>query len=96
MRKMLFSFVILLLSGFIQTTLSAETASGPENVPRMTKEQLKAQLGNSDFAIIDVRSDHDWQDSNTKIKGAVRENPSKLDSWINNYPKDKTIVLYCA
>jgi rhodanese-related sulfurtransferase len=96
MRKMLFSIVILLLSGFIQTTLSAETASGPENVPRMTKEQLKAQLGNSDFVIIDVRSDHDWQDSNTKIKGAVRENPSKLDSWINNYPKDKTIVLYCA
>jgi hypothetical protein len=96
MRKMLFSFVILLLSGFIQTTLSVETASGSENVPRMTKEQLKAQLGNSDFVIIDVRSDHDWQDSNTKIKGAVRENPSKLDSWVNNYPKDKTIVLYCA
>ena len=53
-------------------------------------------MDNSDFVIIDVRSDHDWQDSNTKIKGAVRENPSKLDSWINNYPKDKTIVLYCA
>jgi len=96
MRKMLFACLILLVSGLTQTTLSVEAASGPENVPRMTKEQLKAQLGNSDFAIIDVRSDHDWQDSNTKIKGAVRENPSKLDSWINNYPKDKTIVLYCT
>jgi hypothetical protein len=96
MRKRLFACVILLLSGLIQTALSAEAASGPENVPRMTIEQLKAQMDNSDFVIIDVRSDHDWQDSNTKIKGAVRENPSKLDSWINNYPKDKTIVLYCA
>ena len=96
MKKVLLAFTILLLSGFIQTALCAETASGPENVPRMTKEQLKAQLGNSDFVIIDVRSDHDWQDSNTKIKGAIREDPSKLDSWVNNYPKDKTIVLYCA
>jgi hypothetical protein len=96
MRKTLFAFIILLLSGLIQATLYAETASGPENVPRMTKEQLKAQLGNPNLAIIDVRADHDWQDSNTKIKGAVRENPSKLDSWVNTYPKDKTIVLYCA
>ena len=96
MRKILLVCAILLLSGLMQTAFSAETATGPENVPRMTKEQVKAQLGNSDLAIIDVRSDHDWQDSNTKIKGAVRENPSKFDSWVNNYPKDKTIVLYCA
>jgi rhodanese-related sulfurtransferase len=86
----------MLLSGFIQAALSAETVSGPENVPKMTKEQLKAQLGNSDYVIIDVRADHDWQDSNTKIKGAVREDRSKLDSWIKKYPQDKTIVLYCA
>ena len=38
----------------------------------MTIEQLKAQLGNSDFVIIDVRTAHDWQDSGTKIKGDVR------------------------
>ena len=95
MKKTLLACIVLLLSGFLQTALSAETVSGPENVPRMTREQLKAQLGNSDFVIIDVRSAHDWEESNTKIKGAIRENPSKLDSWVNNYPKDKTIVLYC-
>jgi hypothetical protein len=96
MKKTLLVCTILLLSGFLQTALSAEIVSGPDNVPRITKEQLKTQLGNSDFVIIDVRSDHDWQDSNTKIKGAIRENPSKLDSWVNNYPKGKTIILYCA
>jgi hypothetical protein len=95
MNKALLMFTTMLLSGFLQTALSAETVSGPENVPRMTREQLKAQFGNSDFVIIDVRSVHDWEESNTKIKGAVREESSKLDSWVNNYPKDKTIVLYC-
>jgi hypothetical protein len=96
MRNVLFAFMIMLLSGFIQAALCAETVLGPENVPKMTKEQLKAQLGNADFVIIDVRADHDWQDSNTKIKGAVREDPSKLDSWIKKYAQDETIVLYCA
>jgi hypothetical protein len=96
MRKVFLAFTMFLLAGFMQTALCDETASGPESIPRMTKEQLKAKLGTSDFVIIDVRADHDWQDSNTKIKGAIRENPSRLDSWANNYPKDKTIVLYCA
>jgi hypothetical protein len=95
MKKVMLAFTIMLLSGFIQTVLCAETAPGPESVPRMTKEQLKAQLGNSDFAIIDVRSVHDWDDSNAKIKGAVREDSYKLGSWIDKYPKNKTIVLYC-
>jgi hypothetical protein len=95
MNKVLLIFTLMLLSGFMQAAFCAETVSGPENVPRMTGEQLKAQLGNSDFVIIDVRSSHDWEESNTKIKGATRQNPSQLDSWVNNYPKDKTIVLYC-
>lgn len=95
MKKVLLAFTMLLLSGFLQAALCTPTAPGPESVPRMTKERLKAQLGNSNFAIIDVRSAHDWEESNTKIKGSVREESSKLDSWANNYPKDKTIVLYC-
>jgi hypothetical protein len=96
MKKVLFVFTMLLLSGFIQAALCAPTAPDPESVPRMTKERLKAQLGNSNFVIIDVRATHDWQNSAIKIKGAIREDPSNLDSWIKKYTQNKTIVLYCA
>jgi hypothetical protein len=96
MRKVLLAFTIIFLSGLIQSALSVEAVSGPESVARMAKEQLKAQLGNPDFVIIDVRAAHDWQDSDIKIKGAIREDPSNLDSWIKKYPQNKTIVLYCA
>jgi rhodanese-related sulfurtransferase len=92
----LLAFTTFLIAGFMQTALCGETASGPEIIPRMTKEQLKAKLGTSDFVIIDVRSAHDWEERNTKIKGAIRENPSRFDFWVINYPKDKTIILYCA
>jgi rhodanese-related sulfurtransferase len=65
-------------------------------IPRMTKEELKAKIGNADhdIIIVDVRAGKDWRGSEFKIKGAVREDPKDVGSWINNYPKDKTIVLY--
>ncbi len=62
----------------------------------MTKEQLLPLLGKPDVIIIDVRTNYDWDHSKVKIKGAVREEGMKFGSWMNKYPKDKTIVLYCA
>ena len=65
-------------------------------VPRMTKEELKSKLDNPDVVIVDVRTGKDWNGSEFKIKGAVRENPAEFSSWAEKYPKDKTFVLYCA
>ena len=64
--------------------------------PRMEKEQLKAQLGNPDVVVLDVRAFTDWVMTKEKIKSAVRENPRDAEDWGGKYPKDKTIVLYCA
>ncbi len=66
------------------------------DAPRMTIGELKARLGNPDLLIIDVRYGNDWTDSDLKIKGAIREDPKAFDSWANKYPKDKTLVFYCA
>jgi hypothetical protein len=66
------------------------------DAPRMTKDELKGMLGNPDLVIVDVRYGKDWTDSDLKIKGAAREDPKVFESWANKYPKNKTIVLYCA
>jgi len=66
------------------------------DAPRMTKDELKARLDNPDLVIIDVRYGKDWTDSDLKIRGAIREDPEAFDSWANKYPKDKTLVFYCA
>jgi rhodanese-related sulfurtransferase len=65
-----------------------------QEVPRISKEDLKELLGKPDVVIVDVRTGSDWNDSTVKIKGAVREEPDKVDSWIEKYPRDKTLVLY--
>jgi rhodanese-related sulfurtransferase len=63
----------------------------------MSKEDLKAMLGKPDVIIIDVRQPVDLAKSTMMIKGAVREDPKQeVKAWVDKYPKDKTIVLYCA
>jgi rhodanese-related sulfurtransferase len=67
-----------------------------EDVSRITKEQLKGMLGDPNTAIIDVRANVDWVGSNLKIKGAIREDPRRVNSWMEKYPKEKTLVFYCS
>ena len=90
------SCMVLLLVFCFAPILSAQVTPDPAKVPRMTIEELKQQMGNPNVAIIDVRTTHDWNDSATKIKGAVREEANKVGAWMAKYPPSKTIVLYCA
>ncbi len=74
----------------------AVTSLAQDRVPRISKEELRAMLGRPDLVVLDVRVGEEWSGSDKKIQGAVRENPADLASWINKYPKDKTLVFYCS
>jgi hypothetical protein len=78
----------------VAMSVTAAIAAG-EEVPRMTKEQAKAMLGNPDLVILDVRKAADWDGSDSKIQGAIREDPTNINAWADKYPKDKTLLLYC-
>ncbi len=65
-------------------------------VKTMDRDGLKSMLSSPDLVVLDVRTGSDWSDSEFKIKGAVRVEPTKVDSWAEGYAKDKTYVLYCA
>jgi len=90
-KKLLLGCLVIFLGMgmFVSRILSAE-------IPRMTKDELKALLGNSDLVILDVRASSDWKSSDLKIKDAIREEPGQINSWSNKYSKEKIIVLYCA
>lgn len=85
-----------LLISLISLIILTFSSSAWSDTPRMSQEKLLNQLDSDAVIIIDVRTGGDWEDSDIKIKGAIRENPKKLESWIGKYPKDKTLVLYCA
>ena len=64
--------------------------------PRMTIEELKANLNDRDLIILDVRAAEDWKRSDKKIQGSVREVAAHFAEWAPKYSKEKTLVLYCA
>jgi hypothetical protein len=67
-----------------------------QEIPKISKEELKGMLGKPEVVLVDVRSGADWNASTSKIKGAVKEEPDNVDSWMNKYSKDKTLIFYCA
>ena len=83
--------VILLLALSFLSAPSIFAAS----VPTMDKDELKSLLGSDNLVILDVRIGRDWSSSEFKIKDSVRMAESDL-SMVDKYPKDTTLVLYCA
>jgi len=74
-------------------------AAGPVSASSdgiITKEELVKAIDDPDLVIVDVRTGRDWRSSEFKIKGAVRADLSKLDTWISQQAKGKRYVTYCA
>ncbi len=74
--------------------LTAIVAATPEEVRKISKEEARAMLGRSELTAIDVRMPRDWEPSEVKIPGAIREDPQDISSWSEKYPKDKALLLY--
>jgi len=82
-------FLLIALAGYpaMPTTV--------EQVPRLTKEQVKEMLGKPDVVIVDIRYIKQYEQSDKKLPGAVFVQPENFDEFVKNHPqKDKTYVLY--
>ena len=86
------TYVVILLVSF----LLMGKALAADDIPRMTKDELKAILNVEDVTILDVRLGKDWKSSEFKIKGAIRTDPKQIDKWSKDLRKENRLVLYCA
>lgn len=84
-----------LLLGVTATAWPMAAKQGKQTL-RISKEEVKAMLGQPDVTILDVRTRPEWNSTNLKIRGAIREEPDRVDSWAVKYDKHKTIILYCS
>ena len=91
MRKTKFRVMALALSLMLAFTWSC--GSG-EKVPLLDRETIKSCLSDHEVIILDVRAPKDWNVSDKKIKGAVRQDPDEVATWADNLPKNKEIVIY--
>ncbi|OGP07380.1 MAG: hypothetical protein A2Z89_07960 [Deltaproteobacteria bacterium GWA2_43_19] len=77
--------------------LPAIALAADDNVPRITKEELKAKMDKGEeVLVLDVRTGGSYTGSKIKIKEAIRFAPNDIDVWSKNLPKDKEIITYCT
>jgi hypothetical protein len=74
------------------TTFLSVPAFG--QVFRVTIDKLLESLDHPQLLILDVRTTANWKANDSKIKGAVRKRPGAFDSWSDDLPKNKLLVLY--
>ena len=86
----------LTILGVLVVFIACTNTQRPNDVPRISKDEMKAKLGSPDVVLLDVRANKDWEGNNEKITGAVRMDPQTVETWASTLPKDKEIVLYCA
>jgi hypothetical protein len=78
------------------------TPQSPEHkvegeVPRITVEELKARLAkNAPVFVIDSRSQGSYDNSEMKIKGAVRIPMDEIEARLSEIPRNREIVVYCT
>jgi hypothetical protein len=75
---------------------AASLVAGAEAITVISTDQLKEDISKPGVIIIDVRTGHDWDSSQWKIKGAQRQVPAEAKEWMAKYSKNDKIVLYCA
>ncbi len=72
----------------------ALSCGGGDKPPLLDREKVKSSLSDREVIILDVRAPKDWNVSDKKIQGAVRQEPDEVATWAVNLPKNKTIILY--
>jgi len=86
-RTLLIYFLSIGFTAFLSTQAFGQ-------VIKISINQLLESLDHPQLLILDVRTPGSWQASDIKIKGAVRKNPDTFESWANDFPENKFLVLY--
>lgn len=66
-----------------------------KEVPRISAKELKEKMDRGeDVAVLDVRTEHAYASSETRIPGSLRKDPSKVREWLRELDPGREYVTY--
>ncbi|SRR6266404_7317419 len=69
----------------------------PVQVEFITPDELKAKIAkNEPLAIVDLRSQSSYEQSDKTIKGSIYTRVRKVASRLREIPRDREVITYCA
>ena len=64
---------------------------------KVTTDVVRERLDRGEkMTIVDARSEHAWDEAETKAAGAVRIPPDEVEQHIADLNRDDYIVIYCT
>ncbi len=80
-----------------EATATGLFSSSPEEVERITVEELHSRLQGPDAPVVlDVRSRSEYERDEHQIPGSVRVMPDEVDSWTFKHRAHRLVVPYCT
>ncbi len=66
-------------------------------VTRVTVDEVKERLERGEpILFLDTRSPNAWDESDVKIRGAIRVPADKVEEHLDEIPHTRSIVTYCT
>ncbi|HEY2933785.1 MAG TPA: rhodanese-like domain-containing protein [Acidobacteriota bacterium] len=64
---------------------------------KVTIDDLKGRLERREpLLVLDVRSPKAWEESDAQLPGAMRIPPDEVGEHLEEFPRDRPIIAYCA
>ena len=64
--------------------------------PTLSPSELKKLLGSQSVTLLDVRRKADYEAEPDLIPGAAWRDPEQVESWSQELPKDRPVIVYCV
>lgn len=64
---------------------------------RVTVDEIQARMERGEpFTFIDTRKPEDWEQSDSKLPGALRIPVDEIEAHLAEIPRDRTVIAYCT
>lgn len=64
---------------------------------RVTVDEVKERMDRGEsFTFIDTRNPKAWAEADTKLPGAIRVPADEVNQYLDQIPRDRTVITYCT
>lgn len=64
---------------------------------RITTDEVKERMDRGEqFAFVDTRNPQAWSQSDQKVPSAIRVPAEDFEQYLNEIPRDRTVITYCT
>lgn len=66
-------------------------------VTRVTVDEVKERMDRGEaFTFVDTRNPNAWSQADTKLPGAIRVPAAEVEQYLDQIPRDRTVITYCT